>query len=392
MNKIKALKFDFKAFRNLMWVLLPVLSFLFTYAQANAFTAIPVSVDSNGFVYFECPVSGNPTVNSSITYAGYAFATSTFISNSATLGSCSFVGNGAYSMDRGYANGGASTPDGVYWVTININSIDYYWQSIVQNGKWSCTGACGPEVSPNPNYAPTIPIKKNIEIIEPRYGTTTATTTFMVKIDFKTPFSIDFRPTTTRHYEIIDALTGELNYEYNVVIPPNTSENLQVIATTTVSTIGSKFIRAMYLDANNDPYSEIDQVFFNVATNTFYIATGLLSPRDSAIDLTQIDCGTFEFGCQVQKAITFLFYPSVDVLVKFQNLWQTIAEKKPFGYVTMTIKQLKQLDDTGSSYFTLGTVPFMDSLFTPFRNAVGTILWGLFAIFFYQKRLKHLDI
>lgn len=239
--------------------------------------------------------------------------------------------------------------------------------------------------------SPTVPITKNIEIFKPTYGTTTASTTFQVQVRYKTPFSLDFRPTTTRHFEIVDAVTGELDYSYDVILEANSGENLIINATTTTDS-GSKFIRAMYLDQNGGIYSEVDEVFFNVATNTYYANTGLETPNSSPTGLTQIDCGTFEFGCQIQKALTFLFVPSNTVLDKFKNLWQTIAEKKPFGYVTMTISQLEALDSSGATAFDLGTIPFMDSIFTPFRDLIAGILWALFAIFFYQNRLKHLDI
>jgi hypothetical protein len=148
----------------------------------------------------------------------------------------------------------------------------------------------------------------------------------------------------------------------------------------------------MYLDEQGNVYSEVDEVFFSVINNTYASSTGLLTPRDNPSGLTQIDCGTFEIGCQFQKAITFLFVPSPTVLDKFKNLWQTIAEKKPFGYVTVTIRQLQSLNESGSQAFTLGTIPFMESFFIPFRTAISTILWALFAIYFYQRRLKHLDI
>jgi len=240
-------------------------------------------------------------------------------------------------------------------------------------------------------YAPTVPINKNIEILNPTYGTTTATTTFAITINYKTPFSLDFRPTTTRHYEIVDALTGELQYVYNYTLEPNTGENMQLNATATAP-IGSKYIRAMYLDTNGGVYSEIDEVFFNVATNTYKTATGLDDPRQAPGTLTQIDCGLFEFGCQIQKAMTFLFKPSENTLDKFSNLWQTIAEKKPFGYVTVTIRQLGDLDETGAQAFDLGSLPFMSAIFTPFRDAIAGILWALFAIYFLLHRLRHIDI
>jgi len=238
---------------------------------------------------------------------------------------------------------------------------------------------------------PTLPVPKNIEILSPAYGDTTATTTYGVQIKYKTPFTLDFRPTTTRHFRIIDALTGEIQYQYNVLLEANSGENITITATTTTPA-GSKYIRAMYLDEYGEIYSEVDEVFFNVATNTYLGATGRETPRDSTGTQTQIDCSLFDVGCQFQKAIQFLFTPDTDTLKRFSSLWQTIETKKPFGYVTMTINQLEQLDMTGAAAFSLGTVPFMDSIFTPFRTAIAGILWALFAIYFYTNRLRHIDI
>jgi len=237
----------------------------------------------------------------------------------------------------------------------------------------------------------TTPAPKNIEILEPTYGTTTATTTFMVQVKYKTPLSLDFRPSTTRHFRIVDALTGEIDYQYNVTLGANESENVTITATAT-ALIGSKFIRAMYLDMNGNAYSEIDEIFFNVATNTYFGATGRITPRDTTGTQSQLDCTTFDIGCQFQKALQFLFVPSSDTLDRFSSLWQSLQDKKPFGYVTVTINQLKALDTTGAQAFDLGTIPFMDSIFTPFRTLFAGILWALFAIYFYTNRLRHLDI
>jgi hypothetical protein len=232
---------------------------------------------------------------------------------------------------------------------------------------------------------------KNIEIITPAYGTTTASTTFPIRIQYKTQLSFDFRPTTTRHFRIVDALTGEIEQEYNVTLPPNTGENIVISATGTVPA-GSKYIRAMYLDQNGNPYSEVDEVFFSVATNTYFAATGLLTPRDSASNLSQIDCETFDVGCQFQKALTFLLVPNSRTLDKFGSLWQEIASKKPFGYVSVTIEQLRSLNTTGSPSFTLGALPFMDSIFSPLRDLLAGIIWAVFATLFFRKRLTTLDI
>lgn len=318
--------------------------------------------------------SGNAPLNAEILYSGTGGSprpTGIDIRND--------YGSGIYyfqSYNSSGCTGIDDEPFGVYsWAYFFVNS-----EGEISNQNLS-TG----------NFIPTVPIGKNIHIVNPTYGTTTATTTFNVQINYKTPFSIDYRPTTTRHFSIVDAVDGSVDFTYNFTVPASSSENIQISVTAT-TTPGSKYIRAMYLDTEGGIYSEVDEVFFNVATNTYYIATGVLSPRDTPSDLSQIDCGLYDIGCQFQKAVTFLFVPSANVLDKFSNLWQTISNKKPFGYVTVTIQQLSNLDVSGSSAFDLGTIPFMDSLFTPFRTLLGGILWALFAIYFYQRRLVTLDI
>lgn len=241
------------------------------------------------------------------------------------------------------------------------------------------------------NNSPTTQAPKNIEILNPTYGTTTATTTFRVQIKYKTPLTIDLRPTTTRRFEIRDAVTNELNFSYSATLGAGEAENFTLSQLVT-TTEGSKFIDAMYVDEQGDIYSEVDSVFFNVATNTYFQTFGIESPNATTSDLSQIDCDTFDFGCQMQKAVAFLFYPSRTVLNKFSSIWLTIQDKKPFGYLTVTIGQLGDLDTSGTPTFSLGTVPFMDTIFTPIKTAVGGILWVLFALWFVQRRLANLDI
>jgi hypothetical protein len=238
---------------------------------------------------------------------------------------------------------------------------------------------------------PTTQIPKNIEILKPTYGTTTSSTSVAYSVKFKTPFSIDFRPTTTRKIVIIDAITLNEDFVSETVIPANSSENLTINGTTTVP-IGSKYISAYYLDQNGVLYSEVDTVFFNVATNTYYSLTGLENPKDTTSDFSQIDCALYDVGCQFQKALVFLFIPPSTSLDKWSNLWQTIAEKRPFGYFTVTKNALENLDENASSAFDLGTIPFMDTIFTPFRTLIAGILWSIFAIFFFKNRLSRLDI
>jgi len=114
-------------------------------------------------------------------------------------------------------------------------------------------------------------------------------------------------------------------------------------------------------------------------------------PNSTTTEMT-LECGDTLIAGSICNVLGYLFVPPPTTLDKYANLWQIIKTKRPFGYVTKTIEQLQALDVSGSSAFTLGTVPFMDSIFSPLRTLIGGILWGLFAIYFYQRRLIHLDI
>jgi len=244
----------------------------------------------------------------------------------------------------------------------------------------------------NPPTPPVISESQYIKIIEPApYGTTTASTSVFVSVNFSTPVTFDPRPETVRYYEIIDAVTGEVEYTYSETLPANTLENLFINDTLNLSA-GSKTIRAYYKTTTNVPYSEIVESFFNVATNTYLMATGIDNPQSNPDDLTQIDCQIFDVGCQFQKALVFLFVPSQNVLDRFSNLWQSIRTKAPFGYVSAVLDQLTELDNSGTAAFDLGELPFMNTLFTPFKDAFAVIMWGIYAIYFYQHRLTKLDI
>jgi len=230
-----------------------------------------------------------------------------------------------------------------------------------------------------------------INIIKPTYATTTATTSVDISVSFATPLSIDFRPATNRTITILDAVTKAVEYSTSTLLGANAGESLTKNFNLNL-TQGSKIIKAGYYTTDGVLYSELAESFFNVVTNTYLLNTGLDNPREETSGLSQIDCGTFDVGCQFQKAIVFLFYPPEDSLSRFGNIWQTLRTKKPFGYVTQTIEQLKELNTTGTQAFDLGNIPFMDTIFTPFKTLLSGILWAVFAIYFYQRRLKHLDI
>lgn len=282
--------------------------------------------------------------------------------------------------EKGYFGG---TPVGsISLVTYDAIGTAAYIDDVYINTDY----VVGTETIPNLFY-----VTPYISIINPQYGTTTASTTVNIKIHYTTPLSLDYRPETQRHYEVRDAVTDELEFSYNFTLPENTGEDIIIDQDILLAT-GSKMIYASYVDNDGNLYSNQANSFFNVIDNTFLAATGITTPSSNTAALTQINCTFYDVGCQFQKAIVFLFYPTETVLNKFANLWQGISTKKPFGYITVTINQLKSLDATGGAYFNLGTVPFMDSIFTPFRVLVSSILWAIFFIYWYHNRLKTLDI
>jgi hypothetical protein len=112
----------------------------------------------------------------------------------------------------------------------------------------------------------------------------------------------------------------------------------------------------------------------------------------STIGELTLECGDSLITGSVCNLIGYLFVPSSDILNKFSSLWDNVKTKKPFGYVTTTITALTSLDTNSAQAFDLGTVPFQSAIFDPFKIAMGSILWALYAIYFYHRRVKHLDI
>jgi len=283
-------------------------------------------------------------------------------------------GDGKYFF---YSNAGA--PNGTWgFVHAYASSTPIFYDTVEQ---LNATSQSTPTPTATTQY---------IQILSPEYGTTTSNFVEL-SVHFRTPLSFDFRPTTTRTIVIRDAVTLLEDWRYEETLQAEAGENITVTPLTTSLSNGSKMIFAYYSLENGTIYSEVAQSFFNVNINSYQIATGLTDPQAIPTE-TQNDCTTFDVGCQFQKAIMFLFYPSQAVLDRFSSLWQNVATKKPFGYVTMTIDALTNLDTNSAHAFDVGEVPFQTAIFDPFKLALGSILWAVYAIYFYQRRLKHLDI
>jgi len=235
------------------------------------------------------------------------------------------------------------------------------------------------------------PLAQNytIQILEPDYGTTTATTTVNLKAFYF--YDAETATNTKAQIQIFDYLSNTLEFEYTQIVPAGFTVNFTLDTNTELAT-GSKKMIARYVAAA----SEIDimppkESFFSVLENTYLLSTGLSTPQSTAQELTQIDCELFDVGCQFQKALTFLFIPPQTTLDKFSSLWRELATLKPFGYITQILEQLRNINSSATGAYTLPAIPFVDTIFAPFRAALAVMLWGVFAFVFY-RRIKNIEI
>ena len=231
---------------------------------------------------------------------------------------------------------------------------------------------------------------KVVQVIQPTYATTTATTSVYFSVNFQQLPTFDLLDNFTTRYEVRSATNNELVYGWERDWVPQSLNFTQQEFVQLDE--GSYIVTAFFQNDENSIISETDDVFFNVITNTYEQQTGLPFPAANAGDLSQNDCTTFDVGCQFQRAIVFLFYPSDTVLNRFQSVWQTLRDIPPFGYVTATLESLERLDNTATAAFSFGNIPFMSTIFTPMHGLISSILWALFAIWFFLHRLRHLEI
>lgn len=92
-------------------------------------------------------------------------------------------------------------------------------------------------------------------------------------------------------------------------------------------------------------------------------------------------------GCLI-NGLSYVFIPSGESFSQFTGIWDSISSKPPFGYITSTIGVFEGIEATSTPAFTFGTIPFMDTIFTPFRTLMISLLWFIYAVWFYRKVTK----
>jgi hypothetical protein len=302
--------------------------------------------------------------------------------------------------------------DGLY--VVYSGQMGYYAFAQMTGGVVTVYGA---------NPTPPAPLVTSITLTQPTQGTTTPTTTLDIAADYTVgddlpnfsldgslPSQIGIRLTLQNN-----TTGGTINLGTDFSIA--TSTGTHTYATTTVQTQGDYTLIAelvgiygTYLPAPPDctplpPFqtcsgttqstatlaTSLPPPTFSLANGTFPLLGFTVGSSTSRNGLATTTCSITAIGGCFQNALAFLFYPTAS-LDQFSTLWQTVQNKPPFGYVSQTLNSLRSLNASSTPAFSFGTLPLMDSIFTPFRTGLSALLWLGFFIVFYRGRLRHLDI
>ena len=96
-------------------------------------------------------------------------------------------------------------------------------------------------------------------------------------------------------------------------------------------------------------------------------------------------------GC-ISNIIYTMFNPSQASIQQFNSLYTTYRTKPPFGYINAIQLTLATVNDTGTSIFSLQSMPILNTyIFTPLKIAFTWILWVGFAFLLF-KRFKDIQL
>ena len=205
---------------------------------------------------------------------------------------------------------------------------------------------------------------KIVEILTPVEQSTLTSNNVNIQVQYVVAPSFDFIDAYTIRYEVFDAVTNSLEYIFERDFAAETAINFTVNETIPLVD-GSKIIRASFVDENNFVISNVDEIFFNVNINTYQTFTGLEHPGQNTSDLSQeLDCATFDVGCQFQRALIFLFLPDERAFDSLASLNQNISNRIPFSYYFLAKERIESINlDSGSlSNFVVTPSPSMGQI------------------------------
>lgn len=270
--------------------------------------------------------------------------------------------------------------------------------------------------------SPTPPNTTSITVINPTQGTTTPTTTFNIDLDYTigsdlSTFSLDGSLPQQIGINLVlqNAANGQstnLGTDFNI---STTTGNFSYSTSTTAAQSDYTLIATLVGDYGFTPtpsgcepippfvtcggsqnvttlVTALPAPTFSVANGAFPLLGFQVGSTTSRNGLATTTCDVIHVGGCFQNALTFLFFPSPDVLNQFSFLWSLIQNKPPFGYVSQTIVGLRGINASSTPAFSFGNIPLVSAIFTPFRTGLAGILWIGFFIAWYRGRLRHLDI
>jgi hypothetical protein len=143
----------------------------------------------------------------------------------------------------------------------------------------------------------------------------------------------------------------------------------------------------------NDTLNDIFTVFGYPTASVSFSTSALMNdiaPVWEAEACTWVDFSTWT-GC-FDNLFHSLFSPTTESLNQFNGLYDQYIHKPPFGYVSAIQTTLVGLNDTGTSVFTLQSLPVLNTyIFNPIRIALAWIFWLAFAFVLYH-RLKNISL
>jgi hypothetical protein len=98
------------------------------------------------------------------------------------------------------------------------------------------------------------------------------------------------------------------------------------------------------------------------------------------------DFGGLGIGLEICKALSFLFLPDSNHLNMFGDLFDTLANKPPFGYYTEIKNALLGINASSTPAFLFSAIGAIQTdIFTPIDFGIAGILWLFFAIWVIKR-------
>jgi len=112
-----------------------------------------------------------------------------------------------------------------------------------------------------------------------------------------------------------------------------------------------------------------------------------------------VECGETDFVCQIGNwfatnlypLVSWLIIPSQDSITRFGDLWDTIKERAPIGYISLMNTALSGISSEGTPAFSLGSLSELSDVIGSWDTVIGVIMW-VFLGFWLFRRIAKLEL